>query len=88
VIESPIPTLPVPPMRAGVRDLIYGIWAWTGVILMTAFTVWSVAVGIENVPMWVLAVFAGHTAFGTFTGFVAKRNVTYAPQPSILKWRR
>lgn len=72
MVESPIPTPPVPPMRPKVRDLIYGSWAWLGVLVLTASAAWSV---YGTLPRWAMAVMLAHTAFGTYAGFLAKANV-------------
>lgn len=70
--NSPIPAPPVPPMRRSVRDILYGVWAWLGVIVVTAAAAWSV---FGSLPTWYLALALGHTAFGTYAGFLAKDNV-------------
>ena len=70
--ENPILSIPTPPLRKSVRAVVYGVWAWGSVILLSVIAGWAI---LDSAPKWLLAVSVGWQAFGTYAGFMAKNNV-------------
>jgi hypothetical protein len=71
--DSPIPSVPTPPLRSKWRDLVYGIWSWGTVVLLAVIVGWAV---VEEPPIYLLGVSAGWQAFGAYAGFMAKNNIS------------
>jgi hypothetical protein len=70
--DSPIPSIPTPPLENRSRDIIYGIWAWGAAVLSAVIVGWAT---VQPPPIYLLGVSAGWLAFGSYSGFMAKNNV-------------
>lgn len=71
--DSPIPSLPTPPIRPKWRDIVYGVWSWAALLLFAVIAGWAY---IETVPRILYGFAAGWMFVGSGAGFLAKNNVS------------
>jgi hypothetical protein len=71
-MSDPIPSIPTPPLPNRSRSIVYAVWAWSYVLILSVVGGWAF---LGNVPEEILAVSVGWGIFGGYAGFMAKNNV-------------